>query len=524
MIAAKFRMGAAALILAASALLSRLMGLVRDKIISWQFGATHEADMYFAAFVVPDIINYLLAGAFVSITIIPLLARAFSEDEENAWKLFSCILFWMCAASVALTGAGEIFAVQLAAVVAPGFSNEQILRLAAFMRIILPGQIFFLCGSCFTALLFLRRQFAVPALSPLIYNGCIIAFGLALPLFPGVSEDFGMKGYCIGVSIGAFLGALLLPYAVALRGGLKIGLVTTHPLMGKFLIIALPLMLGQTVVVLDEQFLRIFGSMLAEGNVSLLNYGRRIAQVPVSLMGQAIAVASYPFLVRLLAEKELDKFNQTLNTAIRSALLLVIPCSIWMMGAAQPILGIIFEGGKFGPGQTLACLPLTQIMLAATPAWILYMVLARAFYAWEDTITPALTGTIITIVAIPCYYWPGVANGAWAIAGISSLSLFIYVGWLAIIWIRRHGNAAFTSLGSACTRMLACSLVPGAAAWLLYEQISPEFSAYGPFFSYCVQLATNTAIFGVLFLPLVWLLMPEFLKILWHRLNRTKVS
>ena len=78
-------MGVAAVILAVSTLLSRFMGLVRDKIISWQFGAGGESDMYFAAFVVPDIINYLLAGGFMSITLIPLLSKRFGEDEADAW-------------------------------------------------------------------------------------------------------------------------------------------------------------------------------------------------------------------------------------------------------------------------------------------------------------------------------------------------------------------------------------------------------------------------------------------------------
>ena len=99
LLTAQQRMGAAALILAASTILSRLMGLARDKIISWQFGAGGESDMYFAAFVVPDIINYLLAGGFMSITIIPLLTRRFQEDEADAWSFFSCVFCWMAAAS-----------------------------------------------------------------------------------------------------------------------------------------------------------------------------------------------------------------------------------------------------------------------------------------------------------------------------------------------------------------------------------------------------------------------------------------
>ena len=514
------RLGAAALLLAASSLLSRLMGLIRDKIISWQFGASHEADMYFAAFVVPDIINYLLAGGFMSITMIPLLARAFQKDGNDAWRLFSAIFGWITAASCLLTLAGEIWALPLASLVAPGFDDGQLRRLAFFMRLILPGQIFFLSGASFTALLFLRRQFAVPALSPLVYNGCIIIFGLLLPLTAANPAAFGMTGYCIGVGIGAFLGAFLLPLAVALKGGLAMRFNFCHRGIKKFLIIALPLMLGQTVVMLDEQFLRVFGSLLPEGNVSLLNYGRRIAQVPVSLMGQAIAVASYPFLVKLLAENRSDEFSATLNRALAAGLAIVIPLSLWMMAAARPLLGLIFEGGRFSAADAAACAPLAQIMLAPALAWIIYMVIARAFYAHEDTITPALTGTAVTVLCIPCYYWLAIPNGSTGIAAVSTLSICAYVAWLCLIWLKRHGPEAFSGLLNLCARVFAASLAPAACAWLICVYLPSPVAA--PLAGHCLRLGISLAAFTLLTLPLAWLFCPELLGAFWKMLNRKR--
>ena len=302
---AQQRLGVAALLLAVSSLISRLMGLIRDKIISWQFGTGSETDLYFAAFVVPDIINYLLAGAFVSITLIPQLAQSFREDAARAWDFFSAIVNWIFIASTILTILGMCYAEPLASILAPGFSPKDQLRLAFFMRLVLPAQVFFLTGSCFTSLLFLRHQFRVPALTPLIYNGCIILVGVLLPAIPCLFSEktsyalevqhFGMTGYCLGVSLGAFLGAFLLPYLTARAQGLELRLCFTNPRLKKFLLFALPLMLGQTIIMLDEQFLRIFGSYLGSGWVALLNFARRLTQVPISLVGQAAAVASYPF-------------------------------------------------------------------------------------------------------------------------------------------------------------------------------------------------------------------------------------
>ena len=140
-------MGAAALIMAFSVLLSRFMGLFRDKIISWQFGAGGEADIYFAAFVVPDFLNYLLAGGYVSITLIPLLSRRFEENEEDAWRFFGTVFCWATLAIGLLTAFAWIAAPVLAPLVAPGFDAAQCARLTEFLRIVLPAQVFFLPGA-----------------------------------------------------------------------------------------------------------------------------------------------------------------------------------------------------------------------------------------------------------------------------------------------------------------------------------------------------------------------------------------
>lgn len=531
LLSAQQRMGAAALILAASTILSRLMGLVRDKIISWQFGAGGEADMYFAAFVVPDIINYLLAGGFMSITIIPLLTRRFQEDAADAWRFFSCVFCWMAAGSALLTLAGMAGADTLARLVAPGFLPGQWERLAFFMRIILPAQVFFLCGACLTALLFMRRQFRVPALAPLIYNGAIILTGLLLPLaarshtaqalLPAalLARLDGMTGYCAGVTLGAALGTFLLPLRVAARQELRLAPVWRHPLMGKFLLTALPLMLGQTVIMLDEQFLRVFGSFVGDGAVSLLNYARRITQVPVGLVGQAAAVASYPFLVSLLTRGDTERFDATLRTALRGSIGLIIPCALCMAATAWPILGVIFQGGRFGPAETLAALPLTRIMLAAVPFWILYMVLVRAYYAHSDTLTPAVTGTVMTLLCLPVYYWWAVPHGAWAIAALSGTSVACYVLWLTGVWLRRRGSGALRGLPGLALRVTLAALPATVAAWLCADKAMRALPL-PPFLTACTALTLGGVVFAALFTPLAWRCAPEVLAPALQRLRR----
>lgn len=108
-LSARQKMGAAALIMGFSVLLSRFMGLARDKVISWQFGAAGESDIYFTAFVVPDFINYLLAGGYISITLIPLLSALFEEDEEDGWRFFGAVFTWATLAILGLAVLGWLF-------------------------------------------------------------------------------------------------------------------------------------------------------------------------------------------------------------------------------------------------------------------------------------------------------------------------------------------------------------------------------------------------------------------------------
>ena len=171
---ATHKMGIAALIMAGSVFLSRLMGLVRDKVVSWQFGAGAESDVYFAAFVVPDFLNYLLAGGYISITLIPLLSKRFEEDEADGWRFFSAVFWWAALGIAALTAVAWSFAPELARIVGPGFPRKT--GPAGPFPAHHPARTGLLpAGACVSALLYIRKQFLAPALTPLIYNGCIIA-------------------------------------------------------------------------------------------------------------------------------------------------------------------------------------------------------------------------------------------------------------------------------------------------------------------------------------------------------------
>lgn len=427
-------MGFAALIIGGSVLLSRFMGLIRDKVISYWFGASIESDLYFAAFVLPDFINYLLAGAYFSITLIPILSRLFKDDEKDGWSFFSASFIWVCLGIFTLTVLGEVFASQIVPYLAPGFSVEAQSKLTNFVRIILPAQIFFLTGSCFSAILYLRKQFIVPSLAPIIYNGGIIVTGL-------IFRNRGIEGFCWGVLVGSFIGNFLMPMlAVKYGGGMSFKFSMWHKELRSFILRALPLMLGQSIVVLDEQLVRIFGSIAGTGVVSHINYARRLMLVPVGIVGQAAAVASYPFMAELFARGKLDDFFSTIRGALKNTFFLVFLCSFGMATIAEPIVGLIFQQGRFSPSDTAETARLFQLYLAAAPLWSFQQILGRAFYATGDTLSPVVIGTITTLLSLPLFFLGAIHMGGKGVVAASVLGLLLYSVILSWWWMKRYGG------------------------------------------------------------------------------------
>lgn len=495
-------MGLAAVILAAGVMLSRVMGLVRDKIISVHHGASLEADIYFAAFVIPDFINYLLAGGYFAITLIPLLSEYFDRDEEDGWAFFSCVGLWVLVVSACLTLAAMALAGHLAELAAPGFGPEALARLTRFLRIILPAQVFFLSGSMFTALLYLRRRFTAPALMPLVYNAGIILLGLAM-------LDQGMEGFCWGVLVGSFVGNFLMPLAAAWAGGLRLRPRLWHPGLGRFTFTALPLMLGQSIVVLDEQLLRVFGSMAEQGAVSHLNYARRIMLVPVGVVAQATGVASYPYLAGMAARGDTVGFAATLRQALGGSLCVMLPLAALLAAVAEPAVRLLFLQGAFGQADVAATALMLRVMCLALLAWGAHQLLSRAFYAHGDTLRPVVAGSLATVCFVPLYWQMALWWGGFGVAMASATAVTGYTVLLALWWRRRHGAAALGVSPRAVAAPLLAAAIAGSTAWAATRALCglPGPTA-GPHLAALIQMAGAGLVFAGLYIPLAHRLAP----------------
>jgi len=415
------RVGPAALLLASSVLLSRILGYAREALLAYQVGARASTDAYFAAFQIPDLLNYLLAGGALSIAFLPLYTRYLARgDDDAAHRFFTTVLGTLGLVAVLATAALWWWAAPLVALQFPHFDPATQALTAHLTRIVLPAQIFFVTGGIINATLLARERFGAAAAAPLLYNGAIIAGGLLLAPRRGL----GVEGFAWGALAGAVLGPFLAPLFDA-RRHVRLGVrvrVRDRALL-RYLALAAPLMLGQTLLTVDEWYGRWFGALLDAGTVAHLAYARRLMQVPVAVVGQAIAAAALPTLARLWAEGRHAEFHGLVLRTLRAGLALAVLSGAAIIVLAHPVVRLVYQHGAFSAGDTVQVARLLTLFCLAVPAWIVQQIAVRAFYARGDTWRPMLLGTVIALAAIPLYLLMARRFGAVGIAAAGALGM-----------------------------------------------------------------------------------------------------
>ncbi len=201
-------------IVMASVLLSRFLGFCREWAVAHQVGSNATTDAYYAAFTLPDFLNYLVAAGSLSVTFIPVFSKYMAEErEDEGWHVFSIVVSVMGLVMVALVIVAELFAPSLAHAIAPGFNPRETARLIYLTRLMLPAQFCFYMGGILSAVQYAKGQFVIPSLAPLVYNTGIILGGLLL------SSRIGISGFVVGVLCGAVAGNFLLQVYGASRAG-----------------------------------------------------------------------------------------------------------------------------------------------------------------------------------------------------------------------------------------------------------------------------------------------------------------
>jgi putative peptidoglycan lipid II flippase len=391
----------ATVLLMTAMVLSRIVGYLREAYTAWAFGAGPTTDAYIAAFQIPDFLAYLVAGGTISITFVSIYSRFLAEKrEEDAQKTLSVIITVMTLVLGVGVLLAEIFAPQITRLMFHNFKPEQLDLCVRLTRVLLPAQIFFYVGGIVSAVLSSRRLFLFPALGPLIYNAFIILGGVTF------SRSFGIASLAYGALAGTFVGPFLVNAIGAARvgTGYSISFDVRNPAFREWVRMSIPLMVGVSLVSADDWILRYFASDAA-GAISHINYAKRLLQVPIAILGQAVGQASLPFFARLFGEKRMPEFADTVNGSVyRTAATALLATSL-MMTAALPVIDLVYRlpHGHFVFVDSQATATYFFWFSLSLVFWSAQGLYARAFYAAGNTLTPMVASSLITIASLPMY-------------------------------------------------------------------------------------------------------------------------
>lgn len=409
-------------------LVSRLVGLLRDRILSGTFGASSTLDAYYAAFSIPDFIfNLVIAGA-ITTAFIPIFIQEESRDSESGWKLASSVMTAAFIIIAILCAVAAVFMPHIIRGIAPGFSESAVGLATQLSRIMLLSPIIFSFSSIFGGLLQSFNKFFLYSLAPVLYNlGIILG---AIYLVP----KYGPVGLAYGVVVGALAHALI--QFIGMRGigaKLSFSLDFKNPLLKKIAVLSFPRALVLAADQINLLLVAALASTISIGALSVFNLANNLRYLPISLVGISFAVASFPLLSRLAIENR-EEFGNKITSSLRGILFVVIPATVLIFQFSTEIVEIILRTGVFSiENVALTALVLKWLMVGVI-AESLVPYLARSFYAINNTWIPAgigFAGLVVNaglaVILIDQMGLAGLAIAFSAAACVKCILLFIFL-------------------------------------------------------------------------------------------------
>jgi putative peptidoglycan lipid II flippase len=453
------RISRASLIIAVFFGLDKMLGLLRAVLFNRTFGPA-DRDVFFISNNIPDLLSALISGGALGIALIPVLTEHIQlKGRPDAWRLFSQIinLAFLVTAAIAL---GIILLAEplIQHVIAPGFNDPAKWALATrLMRLDLLAILIFSISGLVMAGLQANQHFLFPAMAPAVYNLGQI-FGI---LF--LAPRFGIYGLAYGVILGALLHlGIQIPGLLIHKFHWYPGIDLHNPGVRQVLRLMGPRLL--TMLCLQSYFLirDRFASYFQEGAVSALNNGWFIQQVPETLIGTAIAIALLPSLSEYLTKQEYQRFQETVNRALRVMLAFTLPIAVLLAVAIRPIVQIIFG---FGPAETEMVVWSTRAFLLGLTGHTWLEVAVRSFYAQQDARTP-LKAAFLQALAFTGIGWA--LASLFGPAGIALADSITFTGQaLFLLFILNRRFPQVLQVKDTLMRALAAGAVGGVLALIL---------------------------------------------------------
>jgi putative peptidoglycan lipid II flippase len=450
---------------------SRILGLVRDQVLAYLFGAGNAVDAYYVAFRIPNLLRDLFAEGAMSAAFVPTFTRVLTRDgREAAWRLANNVVTTLIVVTGLLVGLGLFFTWPLVTAFAGDYQRvpgklDLTLQLA---RIMLPFLTLVAIAAACMGMLNALNRFFIPALSPAMFNvGSIVSMVLLVPLMPSVGLP-PIAAVAIGVLVGG-LGQIVVQLPVLFREGFHYRPVLDLHDAGLRQILTL---MGPGTLGLAATQINIFvNTVLATGEgtgaVSWLNYAFRLMYLPLGIVGVSIATAAIPSIARHAAREDPESMRHELANGLAMMFALNLPATAGLIVLARPIVSVLFERGAFTAGDTEATAAALVCYAVGLSGYSVVKIATPAFYALGESRTPVLVtvGTVLVNVALNVVLvrhmgYLGLPTGTSVAALLNALTLVVLLR-------RRIGGLQIRRVAGAVVRAsIATVAMSGAAYWL----------------------------------------------------------
>ncbi len=462
----------AAVILAAASALSRLLGLVRDRILAGQFGAGNELDIYYAAFRIPDFVYSILVLGALSAGFIPVFINHLRKDKQQAWVLANSVFNLLAISLIGICLIAMLLTPWLVKLVAPGFSADKLAMTVDLTRIMFLSPLFLGLSAVLGGILRSFKKFLIYALAPIAYNLGII-FGALFLVKP-----FGLIGLAYGVVLGALF-HFLIQLPAAYLSGFRWQPIASLRINGVARILKLmpPQILNLSLTQINLWIMTVFASCLAVGSVAIFNLSLNIWSFPLGVFGISFVLATFPKLADFAQQKNRIGFVESFSYTFRQILFFIFPISVLFIVLRQEIIRIILATGQFNQQDVLLTYQTLAFFCISLFAEALVLLCLRGFFAWEDTLTPFLIGLLSTGFRILTAWFladqigtPGLALG-FSLGGIFNLALLI------IALRRKIGFLDGSRLLDYSLKIMFISLITGVGTYFSLDFLIKYFPA-----------------------------------------------
>ncbi|MEW5719785.1 MAG: murein biosynthesis integral membrane protein MurJ [Chloroflexota bacterium] len=503
----------AAAIIAAGNVASRVLGLVRETVIAYLFGATGYVSVFRVAATIIQTLYDFLVGGMVSAALVPIFSDfASRENRDELWRVASIVLnvlaLFLALAVVVL----EIFAPQLVWLLGSGYDAELQRAAVEMLRLVLPAVFFLGMSGIVTGLLYSLKRFTYPAFTTAAYNAGIVLVALAL------TPIFGITSLIVGILVGSALQVVLqLPALRDMR--YRFAIDFSHPALRRILKLYAPVVAGLSISVVSVAIDRNLASHTGAQSLAWMQNATVLVQFPLGLVATAISFAILPELSRQSTfHLPPSNFQTTLAFGIKLVLLLVLPATVGLFVLARPIVALLFEHGAFTPNDTEWTARALQFYLLGLPFAAIDQPLVFAFYARKNTFLPNLVQFVA--VAIYLVVALALAQPLGMIGLVIANSAMLTGHALLMLWLTRTRLGGFGRQGMIVmtSKVIIASAAMGAVAFLVAQT----------FDSILWQVLASAVAAGAVYLALLRLLRVREAARVWElalaRIQRQRIA